>query len=81
MPLKQAANALGIAGSQAAGSMEFLADGSLTKQFHAGWAAHSGLMAALLAREGLTGPGSIIEGKFGFLKAYSARPKPRSHPG
>lgn len=65
------ANAIGIAGSQAAGSMEFLADGAFTKRFHAGWAAHSGLIAALLAKEGLTGPGSIIEGKFGFLNAYS----------
>lgn len=65
------ARALGIAGSQAAGSMEFLADGSFTKRFHAGWAAHSGLIAALLAREGFTGPTSIIEGRLGFLHAYS----------
>ena len=69
-------NALGIAGSQAAGSMEFLADGTFTKRFHGGWAAHSGLLAALLAREGFTGPATIIEGRFGFLKAYSRRPTP-----
>jgi len=69
-------NAVGIAGSQASGSMEFLSDGSFTKRFHAGWAAHSGLMAALLAGEGFTGPGTIIEGKFGFLKSYSPYPKP-----
>ena len=69
-------NALGIAGSQAAGSMEFLTDGSLTKRFHGGWAAHSGLMAALLAREGFSGPGTIVEGEFGFLHAYSGRPQP-----
>jgi 2-methylcitrate dehydratase PrpD len=64
-------NALGIAGSQAAGSMEFLTDGAFTKRFHGGWSAHSGLVAALLAREGFTGPATIIEGKFGFLHAYS----------
>ncbi len=64
-------NALGIAGSQAAGSMEFLTDGAFTKRFHAGWSAHAGIIAALLAREGLTGPTTIIEGKFGFLHAYS----------
>lgn len=64
-------NALGIAGSQAAGSMEYLAEGSFTKRLHPGWAAHSGLMAALLSREGFTGPGTILEGKFGFLHAYS----------
>ncbi|RJR53230.1 MAG: MmgE/PrpD family protein [Desulfobacteraceae bacterium] len=63
--------ALGIAGSQAAGSMEFLADGTFTKRLHAGWAAHAGLIAALLAREGFTGPASIIEGRSGFLHAYS----------
>ncbi len=73
---EETTNALGISGSQAAGSMEFLSDGSYTKRFHAGWAAHSGLLAALLAAEGFTGPGTIIEGKFGFLKSYSDRSVP-----
>lgn len=67
----QLANALGIAGSQAAGSLEFLSDGAYTKRFHAGWAAHSGLIAAFLAKEGFTGPRTILEGKHGFLHAYS----------
>lgn len=70
---KGISNALGIAGSQAAGSMEFLADGSYTKRLHAGWAAHSGIMAALLAQNCFTGPSTIIEGKSGFLHAYSPR--------
>lgn len=64
-------NALGIAGSQAAASMEFLADGAFTKRLHPGWAAHSGIVAALLAAEGFTGPASILEGKHGFFHAYS----------
>lgn len=68
-------NALGIAGSQASGSMEFLTGGAYTKRLHAGWSAMSGLMAALLAKEGFTGPETIIEGKFGFLNAYSRDPK------
>ena len=72
----QTANALGIAGSQAAGSMEYLKDGVFTKRFHAGWASQSGLTAALLAAEGFTGPNTIIEGKFGFLKGYSDNPCP-----
>jgi len=67
-------NALGIAGSMAAGSMEFLSDGSFTKRLHPGWAAHSGIMAALLAGNGFTGPGTIVEGKFGFLHSYSLKP-------
>ena len=64
-------SAMGIAGSQAAGSMEYLAQGAWTKRFHAGWAAHSGMIAAQLARKGFQGPTSIIEGRDGFLHAYS----------
>ncbi len=67
------ASAMGIAGSQASGSMEFLAQGAWTKRFHAGWAAYSGMIASLLARKGFRGPTSIIEGRDGFLHAYSSR--------
>src|SRR5581483_5124123 len=69
-------SALGIALSQAAGAMEFLADGTWTKRFHPGWAAHSGITAAGLARAGFTGPASAIEGKAGFLSSHSASPRP-----
>ena len=64
-------SAMGIAGSQAAGSMEYLAQGAWTKRFHAGWAAHSGMIAAQLAQQGFRGPSTIIEGRDGFLHAYS----------
>ena len=70
------AQALGIAGSQAAGSMEFLATGAWTKRFHPGWAAHNGLIATALARQGFTGPETIIEGPAGFAQAYSQAPHP-----
>jgi 2-methylcitrate dehydratase PrpD len=63
--------ALGIAGSQAAGSMEFLADGAWTKRFHPGWAACAGLHAAALAGAGFAAPATIFEGRFGTLHAYS----------
>lgn len=72
----QMLNALGIAGSQAAGLLEFLSDGTYTKRFHAGWGAHGGLIAAFLARDGFSGPATVIEGKFGFLKAYSPASEP-----
>ncbi|MBI3302513.1 MAG: MmgE/PrpD family protein [Deltaproteobacteria bacterium] len=72
----QLLSALGIAGSQAAGSMEFLTDGAWTKRLHPGWAAFSGIHAALLAREGFIGPATILEGRDGFLKAYSLHPDP-----
>jgi 2-methylcitrate dehydratase PrpD len=68
---EDAASALGIAGSQAAGSMEYLSNGAWTKRMHPGWAAHSGITAACLARNGYLGPSTIIEGKSGFLHSYS----------
>jgi len=67
----QLVNAFGIAGSQAAGSMEFLAQGAWTKRMHPGWAAHNGIIASLLAKKGFKGPSTIIEGRDGFLHAYS----------
>ena len=47
-------DALGIAGSMASGIIEYLAEGAWTKRMHAGWAAQSGLRAALLARAAST---------------------------
>jgi 2-methylcitrate dehydratase PrpD len=67
----QLTDALGIAGSQAAGSMEFLTDGAWTKRLHPGWAACAGLHAAALARAGFKAPHTIVEGRFGFLAGYS----------
>ncbi|MBI3128802.1 MAG: MmgE/PrpD family protein [Candidatus Tectomicrobia bacterium] len=66
-----AASAFGIAGSQAAGSMQYLDNGAWTKRFHPGWAAHSGIIAAYLAQEGFTGPEDILGGPSGFLHGYS----------
>jgi 2-methylcitrate dehydratase PrpD len=51
--------------------MEYLAQGAWTKRSHAGWAARSGMIAAQLAEKGFRGPTSIIEGRDGFLHAYS----------
>jgi len=67
----QMVDAFGIAGSQAAGSMEFLAQGAWTKRMHPGWAAHNGIIASLLAKKGFKGPSTILEGRDGFLHAYS----------
>jgi 2-methylcitrate dehydratase PrpD len=68
--------ALGIAGSMAAGSMEFLAEGAWTKRIHSGLAARNGIEAALLAAEGFIGPRHPLEGRDGFLHAYSRNPLP-----
>ncbi len=73
---RQVVSALGNAGSQAGGLWEFHCEQVMSKQLSAAKAAMDGLSAALLAREGFTGPTSIFEGNQGFLKAYSQRPHP-----
>jgi 2-methylcitrate dehydratase PrpD len=70
------ADAFGIALSQAAGSLQFLANGAWTKRFQVGWSAMSGLAAAMLAREGFRGAAEAIEGRHGFLRAYAPSPEP-----
>ncbi len=65
--------ALGIAGSLAAGVLEHLSDGSSTKRLHPGFAARSGVLAARLAAHGETGPATVIEGRFGLYNAYLRR--------
>ena len=62
--------ALGLAGSFASGVLEFLEDGSWAKRVHPGWAAHSGVTAAALARGGFTGPASVLDGRFGFYRTF-----------
>jgi 2-methylcitrate dehydratase PrpD len=73
---EQMLSAVGIAGSMAAGSLEFLADGTWTKRLHPGLAAQNGILAAKLAAEGFQGPTTILEGRDGFLWAYSRKSKP-----
>jgi 2-methylcitrate dehydratase PrpD len=70
------ASAMGIALSQSAGSLQFLANGAWTKRFQVGWAAMAGLTAATLAREGFKGAAEALEGKAGFLRAYAPDPTP-----
>lgn len=71
LPAGQATAALGIAGSMASGIIEYLAEGTWTKRMHAGWAAQSGVRAALMARQGFTGPRTVLEGTHGFFRAFA----------
>jgi len=66
-------NALGIAGGMASGTMAFADDprGTMVKRLFGGWPAQSGVVATWLAREGYTGPASIVEGRFGFLQSIT----------
>lgn len=61
--------AMGIAGTQAAGLVEWRTDGSWIKRLHPGRSAQSGLMAAQLARAGFTGPATVFEGSYGVFHA------------
>ncbi|MBO6720000.1 MAG: MmgE/PrpD family protein [Rhizobiaceae bacterium] len=64
-------HAFGSAGTQAAGLWEFLRDGADSKPLHTGKAAANGLIAASLAREGLTGAKQILEGPQGMAAGMS----------
>jgi len=68
---KQIVDALGIAGSMAGGIIEYLAEGAWTKRLHAGWAAQSGIRAALLARQGFVGPRTVFEGVHGLFHGFA----------
>jgi 2-methylcitrate dehydratase PrpD len=63
-------SAIGIAASMGSGVIEANRTGGTIKRVHCGWAAHAGVAAADLARHGLTGPPTVLEGGFGFLRAF-----------
>jgi 2-methylcitrate dehydratase PrpD len=65
------ASALGLAGSCAAGLLEFAWAGDDTKRVHLGRASSMGLESALLAKKGLHGPVTVIEGRYGYFNAFS----------
>jgi 2-methylcitrate dehydratase PrpD len=70
----QMQHALGIAGSMGAGLMA-AQEGAMVKRLHAGRAAQSGVMAALLAKRGFTGIADIVEAGYGgFLSSLSRTP-------
>ena len=68
--------AFGVNGSQAAGSLQFLENGSYNKRLHPGLAAHSAILALELARHGFVGSSSPIEGRRGLLRGYSDAAEP-----
>ncbi|MFL5085788.1 MAG: MmgE/PrpD family protein [Xanthobacteraceae bacterium] len=68
---RQLVDALGNVGSMASGIIEYLAEGAWTKRFHPGWAAQSGLRAALLGRAGFVGPRTVFEGVHGLFNGFA----------
>jgi 2-methylcitrate dehydratase PrpD len=68
-------DALGIAGSSSAGLLEFAWSGGDTKRLHLGRAGQLGLESALLARQGVRGPATVLEGRYGYFNAFSTPPR------
>jgi 2-methylcitrate dehydratase PrpD len=67
----QANNALGLAGSFAGGIRQYLDDGAEIKRIHPGKAARDGLLCAEFAKRGITGPGKVLEGRYGFADTHA----------
>lgn len=68
---EQTTNALGVAGSEAAGLGEFNEAGAWTKRFHAGHSAMGGVLAAYIGEQYYFGPSTVFEGRHGFLNGFS----------
>ena len=63
--------ALGLAGSMAGGLYEFRHAGDMLMALHGGLPAASGITAAYLARDGFTGPATVLEGPDGFFRGFA----------
>jgi 2-methylcitrate dehydratase PrpD len=68
------ANAFGVNGSQAAGSLQFLANGAWNKRLHPGLAARRGVLALALAENGFEGATEPLDGEHGFFRGYTDEP-------
>jgi len=73
LPAGAVAHALGLAGSQASGINEYLSNSSSAKSLHTGWSAHAGVVAATLAKAGMTGPATVFEGRDGLMRTHGER--------
>ncbi len=72
LDVRESTWALGLAGSFTGGTWAFTGDGAMSKRYHAGRAAETGIVAACLARSGFTGPTAIFEASWGgFLNTYA----------
>ncbi|RMY82796.1 hypothetical protein D0861_07730 [Hortaea werneckii] len=67
--------AFGLAGSRAAGSMQYLANGAWNKRLHPGFAVHDAWMCVGMARAGVVGATGALEGTSGVFRGYTAEPE------
>ncbi len=70
LPVQKMADAVGTSASLSAGSIASFEDGTSTKTLHVGFAASAAVRAVALAAEGISGPGRVFEGKFGWYASY-----------
>lgn len=70
-------SAFGINNSQAAGSMQFLANGSWNKRIHVGFAAHNAIVSLSMAGAGVRGSAYPVEGLYGFINGYGQGGDPK----
>ena len=66
---EQTAMAVSLAASQASGLRQNF--GTMTKPYHAGAACRAGVNAAKLVQAGFTASADALEGRFGFMRAFS----------
>lgn len=72
---RQCTSAIALAASFSSGLWAFIHDGSQAKRMHAGRAAEGGLLAALLARQGVSGPVRVFDDVWGgFYRAFAHHP-------
>lgn len=64
-------NAIGLATTQASGLLISDHEGTMAKHLHSGNAVESGIIAALLAQQGMTGPKNVFEGNQGFFTTHT----------
>ncbi len=78
LDVRESTWALGLAGSFTGGTWAYTRDGAMSKRYHAGRAAETGVTAACLAQSGFSGPAAIFEAPWGgFLSTYArAAPAP-----
>ncbi|RMX88725.1 hypothetical protein D0869_01412, partial [Hortaea werneckii] len=71
----EALAAFGLAGSRAAGSMQYLANGAWNKRLHPGFAVHDAWVCVGMARAGVVGAKGALEGGSGVFRGYTAEPE------
>lgn len=67
---EQMRNALGLALCQASGTIQAVLERTLAKRMQSAFAARNGVLAAELARRGVTGPAEAFEGQAGYYAAF-----------